>query len=113
MALECPFCDHVWEPKVPEPRACPRCKRYFADDNLPGEIDNYSPQARIRRPVEASVPKANHPNPKAYVQCYRGAKFGTCGERAVMKLGKHSYCYKHAMEKLKELNEEMDAEELL
>ena len=113
MALECPFCDHVWEPKVPSPMACPKCKRYFSDDKLPGEIDNYVPQGRIKRPVVASVPRANHPSLKAYVQCYRGARFGECGERAVMKFGKHSYCYEHAMEKLKELKDGMDVEELL
>ena len=113
MALECPFCDHVWEPKVLSPVACPKCKRYFTDDRLAGEIDNYVPQGRIKKPVDASIPKTNHPNPKAYVQCYRGQRKGKCGERAVMKLGKHSYCYEHAVERLKELSEEMETEELL
>ena len=112
MALECPYCDHIWQPKVLSPMACPKCKRYFADDNLPGEIDNYVPQGRIKRPVVASIPKTNHPSPSAYVQCYRGARFGTCGERAVIKLGKHSYCLEHGIEKLKELQGEMEDKEL-
>ncbi len=113
MALRCPYCDHVWQPKVLVPRACPKCKRYFTKSKQAGEEDEYVPQERIKEPVEASLPKTNHPNPKAYVQCYLGTKFGDCTGRAVMKLGKYSYCYEHAMERLKEINEEMDAEELL
>lgn len=113
MALECPFCDHVWDPKVPSPMACPRCKRYFSDDKFPGEIDNYTPQGRIRKPVEASVPRTNHPNPKAYVQCYRSTRSGECSERALIKLGKHSYCYQHGIEKMKELRDGVQDQELL
>lgn len=112
MALECPYCLHKWQPKVPNPLACPKCKRYFTVDSLPGETDEYEPQERIKGPVLASIPDAKHPNPSAYVQCYRGQRFGSCGKRAVIKLGKHSYCYEHAMEKLKEIQEEIEAEDL-
>lgn len=111
MALECPYCQHEWQPKVPNPLACPKCKRYFTVANLPGEADGYEPQGRIKEPIIASLPKTNHPSPSAYVQCYRGQRFGSCGERAVMKLGKHSYCLEHAIEKLKEEQEAMESED--
>ena len=112
MALECPYCGHAWQPKVPNPLACPKCKRYFTVDKLPRDVDDYVPQGRIKALVIASIPDPKHPNPSAYVQCYRGQRFGSCGERAVMKLGKHSYCYEHAVEKLKELQGEMETEKL-
>jgi hypothetical protein len=33
--LECPHCGFIWTPKVENPRACPRCKRYFDYKVLP------------------------------------------------------------------------------
>jgi hypothetical protein len=29
--LTCPKCAHAWSPRLPNPRACPRCKRYLGD----------------------------------------------------------------------------------
>lgn len=27
--LICPFCELEWKPRKAQPRACPRCRRYF------------------------------------------------------------------------------------
>ena len=27
--MKCPKCEYEWVPRVPEPRQCPKCKRYF------------------------------------------------------------------------------------
>ncbi len=113
VALRCPYCRHVWQPKVPSPVACPKCKRYFTENKQAGEEDGYEPQQRIKGPVDASIPKTNHPNPKAYVQCYRGTRSGECGEKALIKLGKHSYCYEHGVQKMKELRDGVEDQELL
>jgi len=107
MGLECPFCGHIWQPKVPNPVACPKCKRYFTVDKQAGVAD-YEPQEKVKLPVEASVPRLDSPNPSAYVQCYRGQRFGDCGERAIIKIGKHSYCYEHAIEELQRLQAEIE-----
>lgn len=34
-ALRCPFCGYIWEPKVMQPRCCPRCKRHWVKDKEP------------------------------------------------------------------------------
>ena len=27
--MQCKYCEYVWEPRVPEPKVCPQCKRYL------------------------------------------------------------------------------------
>ena len=29
--VTCPKCAHGWTPRLPNPRVCPKCKRYLTD----------------------------------------------------------------------------------
>jgi len=43
----CPYCGFTWKPYVPEPRACPRCKRYFKEGEEPITVPAQLPEEEL------------------------------------------------------------------
>jgi ssRNA-specific RNase YbeY (16S rRNA maturation enzyme) len=49
--MKCPRCEYVWEPKVPNPKECPRCKVRL--DYVPGPVG--APKLKIEREVKKEM----------------------------------------------------------
>jgi hypothetical protein len=49
--MKCPRCEYAWEPKVPNPKECPRCKVRL--DYVPGPVG--APKLKIQREVKKEM----------------------------------------------------------
>jgi len=49
--MKCPRCEYVWDPKVPNPKECPRCKVRL--DYVPGPVG--APKLKIEREVKKGM----------------------------------------------------------
>ncbi len=94
-ALRCPYCKHVWGPRVTSPKACPKCKRFFT--KLEAEkLDVEVMQEWIVKPFKADVAEIKHIAP-----C------DTCSDRNqphegiyIWLDGKPKYCLTHLIEEI-------------
>jgi len=110
MGLECPYCEYQWIPRVVAPIECPRCKRHFTDNVLPGRVDVESSEW-LRKLPEVKQVNIKSPNPYAYIQCAKCLEEEKDVE-AIINIGGKSYCEKHADELYQTMKESYERRKL-
>lgn len=53
--MKCSFCEYEWEPRKPDPKACPRCKRRLDFPRKAKEVDLLSGAKSIERGFERTT----------------------------------------------------------
>ena len=101
MLIKCPYCEYVWQPKVANPRCCPRCKRYPSSTNEFTMIDDEQAKEYITRPV--SIFRSNSPGGDgSYYLCYSCPTDSK--QRAIFRIGDHNYCKDCAVKLIGEMD---------
>jgi len=95
--IKCPYCGYEWEPRIPNPKTCPCCKRVIT---LPKE---YQEKQQERKQI--LVQQIDYTKETGFVKCYIcHQKVGMIYMELLGEEPKH-YCVQHAAEKIASLKQ--------
>ena len=101
MALECPFCGYVWEPRVKSPRCCPRCKRGWTKGRAPKEVaEEVSQEWMHKLPIGGVVDSVEG----GYTSCAICIALDDDTEGAYVWM-KETYCLRHFIDVVSKFDE--------
>ena len=94
-ALKCPYCQHIWQPRVKNPKACPHCKRHFKEGYRTETVDIEVKQDWIDRPIEIRIEPTDN-----IVLCNSCSNRGYAHEGVFIWIDKKRYCTTHIIENI-------------